>query len=77
MILSSVRGSRNERGVKSETFLFLEREGLTKALLSFVITETDSTLFASQSFEISSSVALGIPSLYFGKDATAVIFIDS
>ena len=30
-------------------------------------TETDFTLFASHSFEINSSVALGILSLYFGK----------
>jgi hypothetical protein len=80
MVFNSMLGKRNERAERTknkETFLFLKREGLTKASsLLAAITETDSILSASQSFEISSSVALGIPSLYFGKGAMTEMFMD-
>jgi hypothetical protein len=77
MVLSSAHGSRNERAVNRDTFFSLKRDGLTKSRPLWAIIEIDSTLLASQSFEINSSAALGMPSLYFGKGAIAVIFMDS
>ena len=75
MALNRAHGGRNERSSDRETFLSRKRDGLRKSKPLCAITETDSTLSASQSFEINSSTALGIPSLYFGKGATAVTFM--
>jgi len=78
MVPHGVHGGKNEPTTKRETFSLLKRKRLAKSLSFFAaMIVTDSIFSASQSLEISSSAALGIPSLYFGKGARTEIFMAS